>query len=278
MKEPIISIENLTFSYSQETGKVFDDFSLEVAQGEWLGIIGANGSGKSTLAKLIVGLIEADAGEIYVDGLSLNEETVWEIRRNIGMVFQNPDNQFVGAIVEDDVAFGLENLGIEREEMVRRVNDGLTQVRMKDYATSEPVKLSGGQKQRVALAGVIVLRPNIVILDEATAMLDPRGRQEMIQVVRELKQEYGLTVISITHDVEEASLADRLIVLDKGKIAGDGAPGDIYARANLEDYGLDSPFHTKVQQELRAKGLPVPGHYLSREELLAWIRQYLSRA
>lgn len=188
-------------------------------QGEWLSIIGHNGSGKSTTVRLIDGLLAAESGQIFVEGELLTEENVWNIRQKIGMVFQNPDNQFVGATVEDDVAFGLENKGIPLEEMKARVKEVLKLVGMSAFANREPSRLSGGQKQRVAIAGAIAMRPNIIILDEATSMLDPEGRIELIQTIKEIRDKYNMTVISITHDLDEVALSDRVLVMKKEKLS-----------------------------------------------------------
>ena len=199
--QKILEIKNLTYQY-EESSDIYavNDVSFDVFRGEWVSIIGRNGSGKSTTARLIDGLMAAASGEIIINGQTLTEKNVWELRQKVGMVFQNPDNQFVGSTVEDDVAFGMENHGVPREEMLARVNAALERVNMQEFKTKEPARLSGGQKQRVAIAGIVALRPDIIILDEATSMLDPKGRLEIIQVVREIKEQYGLTVISITHD------------------------------------------------------------------------------
>jgi len=200
----IIELRNVTFSYSEEDARpALNNVSLTIQQGEWIAIIGPNGSGKSTLAKTINGLIEANSGEVIIEGVALNAETVWDVRKKIGMVFQNPDNQFVGSTVQDDVAFGLENVGIPREEMVKRVADAVAAVNMANFMDKEPARLSGGQKQRVAIAGIVALSPDIIILDEATTMLDPEGRHEVIETIQEIKEKENLTVISITHDIDE---------------------------------------------------------------------------
>ena len=199
----------------------------------------------------------------------MTEETVWETRKKIGMVFQNPDNQFVGTTVQDDVAFGLENHGIERNDMVQRVAQSLEKVKMEQFLNQEPHHLSGGQKQRVAIAGVIALRPDIIILDESTSMLDPRGREEVLETVRELKQDYHMTVISITHDLEEAAKADRIVVMNRGQLYREGTPEEIFQMdEELVKLGLDIPFPVKLSKILREKGLPLSRHYLSEEELV----------
>lgn len=249
----LIQIKDLTYEY--------DDFKLgpidlSIQQDQWISLIGRNGSGKSTLARLIDGLIEANSGSVIVDGLEVNEQNIWKIRSKIGVVFQNPDNQFVGANVEDDVAFGLENRQVSHEEMVSRVNEALKLVDMAEFAKHEPSKLSGGQKQRVAIAGILAIRPQIIILDEATSMLDPEGKRNLLQLIRELKKQYHFTVISITHDIDETVFADRVIVLDKGKIKMDDVPVKIYQHhEELDELGLDLPFVEKLRFELEKKGI-----------------------
>ena len=235
--------------------------------GEWLSIIGHNGSGKSTVVRLIDGLLEPESGQIYISGDLLTPENVWDKRSEIGMVFQNPDNQFVGATVEDDVAFGLENQGIPRDEMVQRVDEALKMVRMDEFKDREPARLSGGQKQRVAIAGIIALRPKIIILDEATSMLDPEGRLELIRTVREVKERYGLTVISITHDLTEIALSDRTLVFQKGKLESSMTPRELFSRNDLNEIGLDKPFSKQVQESLSSH-FPLKQDYLTESELL----------
>lgn len=270
----IIEIKNLTFSYEEDSNNVLKDVSFEVKQGEWLAIIGPNGSGKSTLARMINGLLVPQEGTITVNNLTLSEETVWDVRSSVGMVFQNPDNQFVGATVEDDVAFGLENQGVPREEMIPRVKEALEMVNMSAFVNREPSKLSGGQKQRVAVASVYALRPDVIILDEATAMLDPKGRREVIKVIDALREAYDLTVISITHDIEEAARADRIMVLKDGEIQQIAAPEDVFSIGEgLIQMGLDLPFAEKLQANLKELGVEVPGEYLTEEELVQWISQ-----
>lgn len=250
---PLIQIQDLTYEY--------DDFklgplNLEIEKDQWISVIGRNGSGKSTLARLIDGLIEAQSGTVTVDGLEVNEQNVWQIRSQIGVVFQNPDNQFVGANVEDDVAFGLENRQLSHAEMVKRVSESLEAVGMIEFAKHEPSRLSGGQKQRVAIAGILAIRPQIIILDEATSMLDPEGRRELIQLIRHLKDQYHFTVIAITHDIDETVFSDQIIVLDQGKIRMQGCPADVYRnRDQLMDLGLDLPFVEKLKFKLQENGL-----------------------
>lgn len=258
MSKPLAEVSNISFQYEAKTNKALDNVSFKVQEGEWLAIVGHNGSGKSTLAKLLIGLYFANEGTIMVNDLVMSEDTVWDIRRHIGMVFQNPDNQFVGTTVQDDVAFGLENAGIEREDMINRVQDALKKVRMDEFLDQEPHHLSGGQKQRVAIAGVLALRPSIIILDEATSMLDPLGRSEVLGIIRELKEDKQLTVISITHDLEEAARADRMIVLNQGKIFAEGSPAEIFKlEEELVKLGLDIPFSIKLSKSLRENGIQV---------------------
>lgn len=245
----IIDVKNLSFRY-KENQNYYDvkDITFHVKRGEWLSIVGHNGSGKSTTVRLIDGLLEAESGEIVIDGQRLTEENVWNIRRQIGMVFQNPDNQFVGATVEDDVAFGLENQGLSRQEMKKRVEEALALVGMLDFKKREPARLSGGQKQRVAIAGVVALRPAILILDEATSMLDPEGRRELIGTVKGIRKDYDMTVISITHDLEEVAMSDRVLVMKKGEIESTSSPGELFSRNDLDQIGLDDPFANQLKK------------------------------
>ncbi|HJF16520.1 MAG TPA: energy-coupling factor ABC transporter ATP-binding protein [Globicatella sulfidifaciens] len=279
MTEKVIEVKDLTFRYFESEQLALNNVSLSINKNEWVAIIGPNGSGKSTLAKVINGLLVPEAGEVYINSLLLNEESVWNIRRLVGMVFQNPDNQFVGATVEDDVAFGLENHGVERDEMIARIEEALEQVRMTEYKKSEPARLSGGQKQRVAIAGVLALRPEVIILDEATAMLDPVGRKEVIAAVKAIKEKYNLTVISITHDIDEASNADRIIVMNQGKLVRQDDPYNIFILGDeLIKMGLDIPFAQKIHMELERRGIEVPKEYLSEEELFEWLTtSYLTK-
>ena len=275
----MIKVKDLTYRYnSTDEQPALNKVSLEIEAGQWVAIIGHNGSGKSTLAKAMDGLIEPEAGAIEVAGLKLTAKTVWEVRNHIGMVFQNPDNQFVGADVEGDVAFGMENRGLARSEMVKRVKQALAAVNMTAYAKHEPVRLSGGQKQRVAIAGVLALQPDVIIFDESTSMLDPEGRQDIIDLMSKLNQE-GFTIISITHDIDEASLAQRVIVLDDGQIIADQKPADLFAKGQaLIELGLDVPYPEKLKHELSKLGLRVPTKYLDEEGMVAWLWQLLSQA
>jgi len=273
LTQPVISIKNIHFNYQdQDTREALSDVSLDVYEGEWLAIIGHNGSGKSTLAKMMNGLLEASSGEIYIDGQLLTEDTVYEARRKVGMVFQNPDNQFVGTTVEDDIAFGLENIGMPRDEMVRKINTSLEMVRMTKFKEKEPARLSGGQKQRVAIAGMIALAPKVVILDEATSMLDPQGRYEVISTIQQLHKDKGITVISITHDLDEAAQADRVLLMEGGKVNRIGKPSEIFEMGTaLVDKGLDVPFSEKLKAILKEKGMNVPNEYLDEEGLVEWL-------
>lgn len=270
--KPIIEINQIEFSYQEDATPALKDVSFSINKGEWIAIVGHNGSGKSTLAKAINGLHLPQKGTVTVGGMELSEESVWDIRRMVGMVFQNPDNQFVGATVEDDVAFGLENQGIKRSEMQNRVQDALEKVKMQNFATREPARLSGGQKQRVAIAGVVALRPDIIILDEATSMLDPEGRDDVIATIRKIKEESDLTVISITHDIDEAASANRILVMREGKLYQEGTPEEIFsAGPELVSLGLDLPFPEKLKAALKARGVNVPLNYLDEEGMMDWL-------
>ena len=264
----IIEVKDLSFRYKEDQ-EYYDvnNVSFHVKRGEWLSIVGHNGSGKSTTIRLIDGLLEAESGEIWIDGQLLSSENVWNLRRQIGMVFQNPDNQFVGATVEDDVAFGLENQGLPREEMKKRVAESLELVGMLDFKKREPARLSGGQKQRVAIAGVVALRPAILILDEATSMLDPEGRRELIQTVQEIRKDHQMTVVSITHDLEEVAMSDRVLVMKKGQVESTSSPRELFSRADLDQIGLDDPFTNQLRESLRETGYQLPDGYLTEGEL-----------
>ena len=264
----IIEVKDLSFRYKEDQDHYdVNNVSFRVKRGEWLSIVGHNGSGKSTTIRLIDGLLEAESGEIWIDGQLLSSENVWDLRRQIGMVFQNPDNQFVGATVEDDVAFGLENQGLPREEMKKRVAESLELVGMLDFKKREPARLSGGQKQRVAIAGVVSLRPAILILDEATSMLDPEGRRELIQTVQEIRKDHQMTVVSITHDLEEVAMSDRVLVMKKGQVESTSSPRELFSRDDLDQIGLDEPFTNQLRESLREIGYQLPDGYLTEGEL-----------
>ena len=265
----IINAENISYFYDEETKKyVFKDLSLEIEKGSFVAILGHNGSGKSTLAKHFNAILTPSKGTVFVNSLDTSSENnLLEIRKNVGMVFQNPDNQIVATIVEDDVAFAPENLGVEHSELVLRVKEALKAVSMEKFAAFPPHQLSGGQKQRVAIAGIIAMRPQCIVLDEATAMLDPKGRREVMEVVRHLNREMGITVVFITHYMEEAALADRVIVMDSGKIVLDGKPKEIFKEVEtLKGIGLDVPQVTYLSYLLKGTKLELPADVLTAEE------------
>lgn len=268
----ILSFNNVSFSYTPEDAdarKAVQDVSFSINEGEWIAIVGHNGSGKSTMVKLVSGLLFPQEGEVRVMKDVLTEENLWEIRSHIGMVFQNPDNQFVGATVQDDVAFSLENNGVPFEEMVERVHSSLKQVKMDGFLNHEPHHLSGGQKQRVAIAGALAMRPKILILDEATAMLDPQGREEVLETVKQLRKEINLTVLSITHDVEEALYADRILFMNDGKKYAQGTPEEIFALGDkLIEFGLELPFATRMTKLLQTQGVQLAGKHMTEQELV----------
>lgn len=274
----IIEVKNLAFKYEESQDfYTLDKVSFHVKRGEWLSIIGHNGSGKSTTVRLVDGLLEAESGQIIIDGQVLTEDNVWEMRHKIGMVFQNPDNQFVGATVEDDIAFGLENKGIPLSEMKERVADALELVGMSTFKDREPARLSGGQKQRVAIAGAVAMRPNIIILDEATSMLDPEGRLELINTIKTIRDQYNLTVISITHDLDEVALSDRVLVMKSGQVESSSTPSELFARGNeLMTLGLDVPFSMRLMQELNQAGLKMGDIYLTEKELEKELWKFIS--
>lgn len=268
----ILSLNNVTFSYTPDDASVrnaVENVSFSVQEGEWIAIVGHNGSGKSTIAKLMNGLLFPQKGDVRILQSVLSEENLWEIRSQMGMVFQNPDNQFVGATVQDDVAFALENNGVPFEEMVKRVHAALDQVKMSQFLDHEPHHLSGGQKQRVAIAGALALKPKLLILDEATSMLDPQGREEVLQTVQQLRDETGLTVLSITHDLEEAILADRILFMNNGEKFAEGTPAEIFALGDkLIELGLDLPFAMKLTKFLQLEGVSLLGRHMTEEELV----------
>jgi energy-coupling factor transport system ATP-binding protein len=269
MRDIAISVENLSFKYPNQKKYAVKNINFQVKKGEWLAIVGHNGSGKSTIAKLLNGLLKPESGLIKIFNIELDETTVWDIRKRVGMVFQNPDNQFVGTTVQDDVAFGLENNGIPRDEMVERVNEAIRLVKMEEFLEQEPHHLSGGQKQRVAIAGIIALRPDIIILDEATSMLDPKGRHEVLETVRDLKVKQNISVISITHDLEEVVKADKVIVMNKGEMLTQGTPEEVFLLGEqLEKIGLDLPFTIKLSNRLKSAGFSLSTNHLTAEGLV----------
>ncbi len=265
---PQLSIENVSFSYDKKS-VALKNVSFSVEKGDYIAIVGHNGSGKSTLAKLLNGLLIPKSGTVTVDGISsADKEKSFELRKRVGVVFQNPDNGIVASIVEDDVAFGPENLGVPRKEIGERIAFALKAVEMEQFRKSSPARLSGGQKQRVAIAGVLALRPEILVLDESTAMLDPQGRKEILAVVKRLNEEEGVTVITITHYMEEAAEANRIIVLSDGEIVMQGEPREIFRDgARLKGYGLELPYASYIAEKLKEKGVPLDGAVLSEEEL-----------
>lgn len=268
-KKVIIDAQNIHYSYEENLSEAVRGVSLQVYKGEFLCILGHNGSGKSTLAKLLNGLFTPTAGSVTVCGMDTkDEEKQLDIRKNAGMVFQNPDNQLVATIVEEDVAFGPENLGVPQSELRKRVDDALSAVNMSEFARSSPHKLSGGQKQRIAIAGVLAMQPEIMIMDEPTAMLDPMGRREVINTVLRLNREQGITVVLITHFMEEAALADRLIIMHEGSINLEGAPRDVLIQIEkLKELSLEAPEAAYMAYRLNKEGIPVDKRVLSVKEL-----------
>lgn len=268
----MIKIDNLKHYYKDIDGnevKALDGVSLSIAEGEFVAVIGANGSGKSTLARHLNGLLIPTEGKVTVANMdTMDEEKTWDIRQSVGMVFQNPDNQIVAAIVEEDVAFGMENIGVPSAEIRPRVDKALAAVGMSDYAKHAPHLLSGGQKQRVAIAGILGLEPKCIVLDEPTAMLDPQGRQEIVATVKSLNKEKNITIVYITHYMEEALQADRVVVMGAGKIQFTGTPKEVFCRVDeLEKLGLEAPIAAKVASELRKCGAKLPKDIITEEEL-----------
>lgn len=268
--EKQILVRELTYCYEDATQKAIEGLSFSVEQGEWLAILGANGSGKSTLAKLLNGLFLPTEGEVLVNGLSTSdEEHVYHIRQQVGIVFQNPDNQIVATTVKEDIAFGLENLGVLPSVMEERIIETANKVGLGGFLDYEPYRLSGGQKQRLAIAGILAMKPAIIILDEATSMLDPEGKKEVLETVRALNREEGMTVISITHDIEEAAQADRLIVLEAGRIALEGSPRTVFSEEDrVLALGLELPFIVMLRNSLMKKKLPIRQDVFTEEELV----------
>ena len=279
MEEKIIKVENLTFAYSDNSElsggdkiPALKDMSFSVEEGEYIAILGHNGSGKSTLAKLMNLILTPTSGKIYIDGVDItnpefSDEDVFEIRKKIGMVFQNPDNQLVATVVDEDVAFGPENLGLPREEIKRRVNSSLSLVGMSDYAHHAPHKLSGGQKQRIAIAGIIAMKPKVIIFDESTAMLDPLGRQKVVEIMERLNKEEKMTVINITHYMEEAARAPRVIVINDGEIKFDASAKEVFSHVEeLRSIGLEAPQGRELLFELQKSGVSINADALTEEE------------
>lgn len=265
----LVEFKDVSFRYDADGPWILKNISFTIQENEKVAIIGHNGSGKSTIAKLMNGLLFPEKGEIYINGILLTEDTIWDIRKEVGMVFQNPDNQFVGATVQDDVAFGMENRGFERTVMVERIQSSLEAVNMTDYVLTEPHRLSGGQKQRVAIAGVIAISPKVLILDEATVMLDPLGRQEIMETIQYIQAKEQLSLITITHDLEEVTQVDRVIVLNQGNIWAEGTPREILQHGNdLQQIGLDVPFVIQLTTALQARGLTLAHTPLTIEEMM----------
>ena len=272
----IIEIKNLSFEYREGT-RTINNISFDIFEGEYVAILGHNGSGKSTIAKLIIGLLEKLSGSITVNGIELTLENLYKVRDNIGIVFQNPDNQFIGATVRDDIAFGLENNCVPQNQMDEIINNYASKVDMQDFLDHEPTKLSGGQKQRVAIAGILAMNPKIIILDEATSMLDPIGKREINNLVRKLNKEKTMTIISITHDIEEAALSDYVVLLSDGHIIDTGKPEDVLMKQKeIESLALDVPFAYKISKGLQAQGIKV-NNYIDREKLVKELCQLHSK-
>lgn len=276
--ESFISVKNVSFSYGKAT--VLDNISLEIEKGKFTALLGHNGCGKSTMAKLFNALLIPDKGTVSVDGIvPETEDDVYEIRRKVGLVLQNPDNQLVATIVEEDVAFGCENLGINPKEIRERVDKALKAVNMYGYRKHAPHKLSGGQKQRVAIAGIIAMQPECIVLDEPTAMLDPQGRKEVTDTVRFLNKEYGITVILITHYMDEAVLADRVVVMDKGKILTQGTPNEVFSQAELlKEHSLDIPQSAQLVNMLRENGVETEALPLKPDECIDILKKCIKAA
>ncbi len=281
MTKPFIEIKNLHFAYGEgeEMSEALRGVNLTINEGEFVAVLGHNGSGKSTLAKHLNGILTATSGKVIVNGIDTrDEDKLYELRSRVGMVFQNPDNQIVATIVEEDVAFALENLGVEPQQIRERVDEALKNVGMFEYRLREPHKLSGGQKQRVAIAGVLAMEPKCIILDEPTAMLDPKGRAQVMETIVRLHKEKGITVVLITHFMEEAALCDRVVVMNKGEVFLDGAPREIFSKAQeLRDIGLSVPAVTELCLELKNNGVDIKTDLISEEETLNALREILSK-
>lgn len=277
----IIKTSKLIFDYIrrdeeeniEEVNRAIDDVSIEIKEGQFVAVLGHNGSGKSTFAKQLDAILLPTDGTVWIQGLDTSkEENLWEVRKKTGMVFQNPDNQIIGNVVEEDVGFGPENMGIPTDEIWKRVDESLEAVGMTAYRMKSPNKLSGGQKQRVAIAGVMAMRPQCIVLDEPTAMLDPNGRREVVKTVHELNRQEGITVVLITHHMEEVINADRVIVMDDGRVVMDGTPREIFSRVEeLKSYRLDVPQVTELAYELQKNGVELPDGILTLNELMKYL-------
>jgi len=265
---PIIEVKDVSFRYDlRNSAETLSSLNFSVQKGEWVAVIGNNGSGKSTLAGILLGLYKPQFGSVTIAGYELNDDTKWEIRKRMGIVFQNPENQFIGSTVEDDVAFGLENLNMPYEQMKERVYEALHLVDMYDYRHTDPTRLSGGQKQRVAIAGLLALQPEILLLDEAFVMLDPKSRKDLLKTLQKLKSQHQLTIISITHDMNEAASSDRIIVLKSGTISSIGTPKEVFSK----ELDIEAPFTEKLRRILQMKGRNVPNTYMNEEEMIEWL-------
>ena len=289
MDNPIIKVENLNFLYndgdpSEKEIPALTEVSFEIKKGEYVAVLGHNGSGKSTLAKLLNMILVPSSGKIYIDGVDItnpdfSEDDIFGVRQKIGMVFQNPDNQLVATVVEEDVAFGPENLGLPREELHRRVKNALSLVGMTEYARHAPHKLSGGQKQRVAIAGIIAMKPSVIVFDESTAMLDPLGRHKIIEIMEKLNREEGITVLNITHYMNEAARADRVIVINDGRIALDGTPKEVFKKVDvLREIGLEAPQGRELLYELSKLGYSIESDALTELECVEALIKFLKEA
>ena len=280
MENARIVVDNVTFSYEEESTPAVKDVSLSVKPGEFVAVLGHNGSGKSTLAKLLNALYTPSEGKVLVCGLDTSDESLtYDIRQRAGMIFQNPDNQIVASVVKEDVAFGLENMGVPTVEMLPRIESALRAVHMNEFADKGPHMLSGGQKQRVAIAGVLAMEPSCIIADESTAMLDPSGRREVLDTVMQLNRQKGITVVWITHFMEEAALADRVIVISDGHVAKSGTPREVFE--DIEDMRklhLDVPRMTELAQQLRSAGMPLPTGILTVEEMVEEVSKLVCRS
>ena len=276
-KEIRVDVQDVSYAYEDAEQSALTHIDFQAEKGEFVAVLGHNGSGKSTLAKLINALYLPTQGRVVVCGMDTSlEKDAWVIRRHAGMVFQNPDNQIVATVVREDVAFGLENLGVPTEEMIPRIDSALSAVRMTEFAGSAPHMLSGGQKQRVAIAGILAMQPDVLVLDEATAMLDPTGRQEVLETVRKLNREHGITVIWITHFMEEAAVADRVVVMSDGQVVLSDTPRNVFANVQtLRSLQLDVPPMAELNQELTAAGMPMEGGILTVEEMVRELRKIL---
>lgn len=271
-----IELKNISYTYPGAKQPVLDNLNLQIPRNQWTTIIGHNGSGKSTIARLIDGLLVPSQGEITVNGLAVTEENLVELHHQLGIVFQNPDNQFVGATVADDIAFGLENHQVPREQMQPLIDDALAKVGMQELAAAEPTMLSGGQKQRVAIAGILALKPQTIILDEATSMLDPEGRQMVLNLLSTLRQTHELTIISITHDPEEMAMADKLVVVDHQGIIDQGPVDQVLKQTDLlQEIGVGIPVGQELRRQLVQAGTAVPDRYFTMNEMVEWLCQKL---